>query len=85
MVYEIHTTSEYRGGGGARNKGKSHLGTTENNSNSLHASGLITGLLMSTPVNYNVLQINFKKNNLLLAITQQRMRYITDYSIILFL
>ena len=75
----------YRGGGGARNNGKSHLGTTENYSNSLRVSGLIIGLFMSTLVNYVVPQINFKKRNLVLAITQQRMRYVTDYSVILFL
>ena len=49
--------------GGARNNGKSHLGKTENYSNSLRVSGLIIGLFMSmlsiTPFRKSILRREF--------------------------
>ena len=64
-------------GGGARNNGKLQLFIARFWSHN--------GLFMSRLVNYIVPQIHFKKRNLLLAITQQRMRYVADISVTLFL
>ena len=57
------------------------LGTTENYTSELWK---LTAIHCTILVNYVIPQINFKKHNLLLAITQKRMQYVT-ISVILFL